>query len=144
MTRFSLLILFLLLAAHTVSAQGRFGIGGQIGEPTGLTIKILSPGVDLDAAAEWDFGDYVFLQGHVLLGENGLPVSNVDLNFFYGPGLFLGARENADTAFGLSANFGLSYYTGPVEIFGQLTPRLRLVPDSDFDLGAAAGVRFYP
>lgn len=145
MIRHISLVLFLCFAlSSSALAQGRFGIGGQIGEPTGLTIKVLSPGAAFDAAAEWDFDDYVFVQGHLLIIERQLPVSNVDLNYFLGPGLFVGVPDEGDTAFGLSMNTGVSYYTGPIEIFGQLTPRLRLVPDSDFDLGAAAGIRFYP
>ena len=127
----------------TAAAQpGGFGIGGQIGEPTGLTIKLASQ-PSFDFAAEWDFEDYFFLQGHLLLAERRFRGTAANLTYFYGPGLFLGER-NDDTAFGLSFNAGVAYYTGPVEIFGQLTPRLRLAPDSDFDLGAALGLRFYP
>ena len=136
-------VLLLALAPAALAQPGNFGIGGQIGEPTGLALRFAgSPGLDL--AAEWDFDDYVFVQGHVLLGQNRLRGVGSDVRTFWGPGLFIGAREGADTAFGLSFNGGLSYFTGPVEIFGQLTPRLRLSPNSDFDLGAAAGIRFYP
>ncbi|HLT47846.1 MAG TPA: hypothetical protein VK002_11505 [Rubricoccaceae bacterium] len=136
-------VLSVLFLAPTAAAQpGAFGIGGQIGEPTGLTLKFAGrPGVDL--AAEWDFDDYFFIQGHVLIAERRFPGASADVRYFYGPGLFIGER-NDDTAFGLSFNAGVNYYTGPVEIFGQLTPRLRLTPDSDFDLGAAIGLRFYP
>ncbi len=140
----SLLSLTALLLAPTALAQpGAFGIGGQIGEPTGLTLKFGGrPGVDL--AAEWDFGDYFFVQGHVLLAERRFPGAPADIRYFYGPGLFLGANDNGGSAFGFSFNAGINYYTGPVEIFGQLTPRLRLAPDSGFDFGGAVGLRFYP
>ncbi len=135
---------FLLLAVtFSVSAQpGGFGIGGQIGEPTGLTIKVGPGPIAFDAAAEWDFDDYFFLQGHILLSERRFPGSPV--GYFYGPGLFIGDRQGGDTAFGLSFNAAVNYYTGPIEIFGQITPRLRLTPDSDFDMGWAIGIRFFP
>lgn len=140
--RFSLLAVLLLVPAAPVLAQGPFGIGGQIGEPTGLTLKFDAGRSAVDLAAEWDFDDYLFVQGHLLIAERRFPGSEV--GYFYGPGVFVGARQNADAIFGLSFNGGINYYTGPVELFGQLTPRLRLTPDSDFDLGAAFGIRFYP
>ena len=137
---------FLMLAATlSASAQpGGFGIGGQIGEPTGLTIKVRTPVSTFDAAAEWDFGDYVFVQGHWILAERRFPLQRTSINYFYGPGLFIIARDAGDSAFGFSANAGVSYYTGQVEFFGQVTPRMRLTPDSKFNLGAAIGIRFYP
>jgi hypothetical protein len=138
-----LLAAVLALGPAALAQPGSFGIGGQIGEPTGLTLKFAGrPGLDL--AAEWDFDDYVFVQGHVLLGERRFPGAGADVRYFYGPGLFVGARQDNDAAFGFSFNLGVSYYTGPVELFGQVTPRLRLTPDSDFDVGAALGLRFYP
>ena len=145
MPRFLVLAaLFLFLVPCAAAQPGSFGIGGQIGEPTGLTIKLHTGRTALDFAAEWDFNDFFFVQGHLLLAEPPIPGTNGDVRYFYGPGLFVGARENNDTAFGFSFNAGVSYYTGPVEIFGQVTPRLRLTPDSDFDVGAAFGLRFYP
>lgn len=136
------LLFALLLAAGPVAAQGSFGIGGQIGEPTGLTIKARTGPTAFDLAAEWDFDDFIFVQGHLLLSERRFPGSEV--GYFWGPGLFIGSRSGGSAAFGLSFNAGVNYYTGPIELFGQVTPRLRLTPDSDFDLGAAFGIRFYP
>ena len=136
-------VLALALAPDAHAQPGSFGIGGQIGEPTGLTLKFAGrPGFDL--AAEWDFEDYVFIQGHLLLGERRFPGARADVRYFYGPGLFVGVRNDNDTAFGASFNAGVNYYTGPIELFGQITPRLRVTPDSDFDIGAALGIRFYP
>jgi hypothetical protein len=121
---------------------GNFGIGGQLGEPTGLTLKAGVGRGAIDFAAGWDLSDdSFFAQGHYLLAER--PLSGTELGFFWGPGLFVGSR-NDNTAFGLSLNVGINYYTGPIEIFGQLTPRLRLVDDTGIDVGGALGLRFYP
>ncbi len=148
MPRIPLFLALLALALPAAAQPGSFGIGGQIGSPTGLTIKVRTPVSTFDAAAGWHFGENVFVQGHLILVERRLPVQGTSINYFYGPGLFLGAREDAgggtDAVFGFSGNVGVSYYTGQVEFFGQLTPRLRLSPDSDFDLGVALGIRFYP
>lgn len=144
MIRPPLFALLLIVCTTASLAQGQIGIGGQIGEPTGLTLKLATPFTTFDAAAEWDFGDYIFVQGHVILSERRVPGTSADVRYFYGPGVFLGANDSADTAFGLSGNLGVSYYSGAIEIFAQVTPRMGLVPDSKFDVGGAAGLRFYP
>lgn len=146
---FALLVLLFLLSAPDVHAQrGTFGIGGQVGDPTGLTLKFASGARAFDLAAGWDLDDYLYVQGHLLLRERRLPGTASDFRYFYGPGLFLSVRDtnrdNDDVNFGISFNAGLSYYFDAFEIFGQLTPRLQLVDDTDFDLGGALGIRFYP
>lgn len=136
--------LLVFLAFPLAAQPGAFGIGGQIGEPTGLTVKVRTPVLTFDAAAEWDFGNYAFLQAHWIVSERRLPIQRTPINYFYGPGLFIITQDVGDSAFGLSGNVGISYYTGQVEFFGQVTPRLRLSPDSQFDVGGAVGIRFYP
>ena len=144
------LLLALGLAAPNAHAQrGTFGIGGQLGDPTGLALKFKSGARAFDLAAGWDLDNYLFVQGHLLLREARLQGSASDFNYFYGPGLFLGVRDgnnnrDSNTAFGVSFNVGLAYYTGQIEIFGQLTPRLRLIDNTDFDFGGGLGIRFYP
>ncbi len=141
-----LLVLAVALGAADAQAQrrGSFGIGGQLGDPSGLALKFGSGSNSFDLAAGWDLDDYLFVQAHLLLRDRRFPGSTPGLHYFYGPGLFLGVSDRRDEAFGFSFNAGLAYYTGPIEIFGQLTPRLALAPGTDFDLGAALGLRFYP
>src|SRR5690606_14638560 len=92
-----LLAAFLSLPPTAAAQPGPIGIGGQLGSPTGLTLKFAGrPGVDL--AAEWDFDDYFFIQGHVLLAERRFPGASADVRYFYGPGLFVRQR-NDNTAF---------------------------------------------
>ncbi len=144
----SLLFLATWAVTPEVRAQGSFGIGGQVGNPTGLALKFGSGASTFDLAAGWDLDEYLFVQGHLLLRERRLDGTASDLRYFYGPGLFVALREtNRDDDsinLGFSFNAGLSYYVDSFEIFGQLTPRLRLVDDTDFDLGGGLGVRYYP
>ena len=148
---FALLLLFLLVSAPDAHAQrGSFGIGGQVGDPTGLALKFTSGARAFDLAAGWDLDDYLFVQGHLLLRERRLQGTASDFRYFYGPGLFVAFRETGredrddDVNFGIGFNAGLSYYFDAFEIFGQLTPRLQLIDDTDFDLGGGIGIRFYP
>ena len=144
---FALLALTLLftLAPDEAQAQqrGGFGIGAQLGDPSGLALKFGS-GSLFDLAAGWDLDEYIFIQGHLLLAERPIPGANAPLTYFYGPGAFVGIPDKGDAAVGFSFNFGGAYYTGPIEIFLQITPRLSLVPDTDFDIGGGLGVRYYP
>ena len=142
MPRIPLFLALFALAIPATAQPGGFGIGGQIGEPTGLTIKVQAGPAAFDAAAEWDFDHNIFVQGHLILSERRFRGSQVA--YYYGPGIFIHAHNNHRTRFGLSFNAAVNYYTGPIEFFGQVTPRLRLTPDSDFDLGLAFGIRFYP
>lgn len=142
MKRFLPLLLLFAFVATESRAQG-IGIGGQLGDPTGVTIRAGS----LDLAAGWNISnDRFFGQAHFIVGQTPLTGAGADLRLFYGPGVFIGAGEgrNDDVRFGVSLNGGLSYFLNPnIEIFGQLTPRLQLVDRTDFNLGGAAGLRFY-
>ncbi len=139
-----LLFVAALLAPDAQAQQrGGFGIGGQIGSPTGLALKFGS-GSRFDLAAGWDLDDYLFVQAHLLLQERPIPGANAPLTYFYGPGAFSGIPDNGDALLGFSFNVGGAYYTGPIEIFLQATPRLLLVPSTDFDIGVGLGVRYYP
>ena len=139
-----------LMTSNTADAQrrsGGIGIGGQIGEPSGVTLKVYNPGrVSYDFLAAWNLDDFFYLNVHGVyethLDDQG------DFHFFYGPGAFLGLRDRPrdqddDVVLGISGTFGLNYLIGQAELFAQVTPRLSLVPDTDGDVGGGAGVRFY-
>lgn len=146
---FLFLILLGLSSSSALAQRAGFGIGGQVGDPTGITLRV-GGATALDLAAGWNLSnDAIFAQGHVLMGRTGIGAPPASLQLFYGPGLFVGVNDRGrdrddDMAFGISFNTGLSYFAGPIELFGQLTPRLQLVDETDFNLGGAIGLRFYP
>ena len=129
-----------LLAAPVASAQ--VGIGGLIGDPTGLTVKLGAGRGGL--AVDVGLDDNLFVQAHYIVRETRLRGAGADVRFLFGPGGFYQKRDG-DDALGLSALLGLSVYVTPeFELFGQITPGIRLTPDTDGDVGAAVGLRFYP
>ncbi len=148
---FSLALLAVsLVMINPAAAQSRggVGIGGQIGDPSGVTLKFAtSRGYALDFLAAWDLNDdFFFLNVHALY-ERSLG-TEPGLNFFFGPGGFVGffdgnGRGNDDAVVGISGTFGVNYYIDRFELFAQLTPRLALIPETDGDLGGGVGVRFY-
>ena len=129
-----------LLAAPVASAQ--VGIGGLIGDPTGHTVKLGAGRGGL--AVDVGLDDNLFVQAHYIVRETRLRGAGADVRFLVGPGGFYQKRDG-DDALGLSALVGLSAYVTPeFELFGQLTPGIRLTNDADGRVGAAAGLRFYP
>ena len=134
---------FLVLALFSATAaSAQVGVGGLIGDPTGVTLKF---GVGRGAVAlDIDLNDAIYGQLHYLIREQRLAGTGADVRFLFGPGVLVGEAGN-DTAVALSAMLGLSWYVDrQFELFGQLTPRLFVSPDTDGDVGAAVGLRFYP
>ena len=147
MSRLSLLVLrsaltLLLAFAATPAVSAQVGIGGLVGDPTGLTVKIGAGrgGVAVDVGLSRN----LFVQAHYLIRETRLRGAGADVRFLFGPGGFYQKRDG-DDALGVSALLGLSVYVAPeFELFGQVTPGIRLTPDVDGRSGVAAGLRFYP
>lgn len=137
------------LPAHAQRTSGAVGLGGQIGEPTGVTLKVYnanSPSYDFLAA--WDLDDFFFLNVHALF-EDDIAASNVDpdLNWFIGPGGFIGVSDapgNDEAIIGGSGTIGLNLvFNRRVELYAQVTPRITLIPDTDGDVGGGLGLRYY-
>lgn len=137
-------VLLFALALVTIApaASAQVGIGGLLGDPTGLTLKLGGGrgGVAVDVGLEGP----LFVQAHYIVRETRLRGAGADVRFLFGPGGFFADTEPDATA-GVSALLGLSWYVTPeFELFGQVTPGISLTPDTDGDVGAAAGLRFYP
>lgn len=125
-----------------------FGIGFQVGTPTGLSMQFYKAhGITTDLLFAYDWQRFFFFNIH------GLWNVHLDraerFHFYYGPGGFIGIRDNKpegvrdDVVAGVSGNFGLNLVLGRVEFFGQATPRLALTPGTGFDMGGGIGMRFF-
>lgn len=146
----------LLAAAPDVQAQSRpgtTGIGGQVGDPSGLSLKFYPQGdLAYDFLAAWDLNDdFFFLNVH---GVYDRPLGDTPLGFFYGPGILLGlygddddrpgrGDEDNEVALGLSGTFGITFFIERFELYGRITPRLLLVPSTEGDIGGGIGLRYY-
>lgn len=143
---------FVLLSSPTALAQpaGRtLGLGGQVGGDSGLTLKSYRtdglPFQNLlqaragDVLLAWNLDGFFFVDAHLLREE---PIPDSPLQYFLGPGLFFLARDN-DFVTGVSGNFGVNFFSGPFEVFLQVTPRLGLLPATSGNLGGGVGLRYY-
>ena len=143
-----LLTATLLLSADQVNAQrapGDVALGIELGDPSGVTLLFYSPpGPSWDFLAAWDIDDFFFLNVHGLFER---PLGDIsELHLFYGPGAFVGFREGRgddDVVIGVSGTVGIGYLVDRFEIYGRVTPRLAVVPDTEGDVGAGLGFRFF-
>ena len=142
------LALFLMSTTYTTAQResGDFGIGGQLGSPTGLSIQLYkSAGASPDFLFAWDLNDFLYVNGHALfqphIGNSG------NLHFIYGPGAFVGVYNQGifkdKVEAGISGTVGLSLLISKFEIYGRITPRLSLLERTQADVGGGLGLRFY-
>lgn len=145
---FGCLLLPLLLLAPEAQAQyrrGNVGLGGQVGSPSGITLKLYQhSGFAYDFLAAWDFDDFFFLNVHGLYER---PLEDSPLRYYLGPGAFIGVadrgRREDEVVLGVSATIGLNFFIEQFEVYLQLTPRLEIVPGTDGDFGGGVGLRYY-
>lgn len=142
-----LLLFVLAVGTGTVASSHaqNVGVGGQLGEPSGVTLKLYEPDApSYDFLAAWSLqDDSVLLNGHVLF-ENRIATSNLNkpLEWFVGPGAFVEGGGNGGV--GISGTIGLDLIlTDHVSVYGRITPRLSLVPGTEGDVGGGLGLRYF-
>jgi hypothetical protein len=97
----------------------------------------------LDALAAWDLDDFFSINLH-LLRERTLTRS--DFNLFWGPGLVVGVQDLRTTtrfAMGVSVSAGTNFFVERFEVFLQVSPHLKLLPDISGVFGGGIGLRYY-
>lgn len=138
------------LPASAQRTSGGVGLGGQLGEPSGVTLKFYdAQGPSYDFLAAWDLDDRFFLNGHALFENNIQANIDPDLHWFIGPGGFIGVFDapepvEDDALIGISGTVGLNLvFNRRVELYGRLTPRLEVIPETEGGVGGGLGVRYY-
>lgn len=146
------------LPAQAQRTDGALGIGAQAGAPTGVTLKFYnSEGASYDFLGAWDARDSFFLFNAHAQFHTTRDVENLEegqLEWFIGPGAFVGVFGDdpgdndigeGEAAIGPSGRIGLSYaFEEHFEVFGQVTPRISLIPGTDLSVGGGIGLRIYP
>ncbi|MFQ5650172.1 MAG: hypothetical protein ACE5IY_09555 [bacterium] len=138
-----------LLSATEVLAQGRgFGLGIILGEPTGISGKRwLSANTAFDFAAAWSLREDNSLTLHANYLSHNFHLIKVDagsLPFYYG----IGGRirfDDHDDRFGIRVPLGLNYHFRDITLdaFLEVVPILDLAPETEFDINAALGLRYF-
>ncbi len=140
------LVLLLIGLAPAATAQPRdlLGIGGQVGDPTGITVRLPSTQrYALDFLAAWDLDETFFFNAHAQYYES-VPESP-KIRYYYGPGAFIGIEDRGDTELllGVSGRFGVNVWLEPFEVYLQITPRFSIIEATRFNVGAGLGLRYF-
>lgn len=147
-----LIIPLIVFLANNVFAieKNRFGVGVIAGEPTGITVKyMIDYNSGADAGIGWETsGDNEFhIYGNYLYHVYDLiiKVPHGKLPLYFGCGARFIDREKKDDKFGVRIPVGIEYLFENVSLgaFLELAPVLDLTPDTDFDLEAGIGIRFF-
>ena len=142
-----LLMLLSTLAGPALAQRvpGSIGLGGQIGDPSGVTLLFYSAsGLSYDFLAAWDLDDFFYVNAHGLYER---PLGDTPrAHIFYGPGAFVGIRDHRDddeVRLGVSSTLGAGFIVEQFEFYVRVTPRLTLTPGTDGDIGGGIGLRYY-
>lgn len=148
---FILISLLVLIFASNILAQGNgFGLGIILGEPTGISGKLwLNSKSAVDGAVAWSFdkNSAMHLHGdYILHNFKWIEVEEVSPPVYFGIGGRIRFHEGkGDDNVGVRIPVGLDYiFSGaPLDLFLEVVPILDLVPDTDFDINAALGIRYF-
>jgi hypothetical protein len=139
-------LILALAVFQPLQSQHKLGLGVYLGAPTGVTGKfILSNSNSVDLTLAWRFNDALFLQGHYIFNLSELQrYGDGTFNLYAGPGLFFKASSKKDDFIGASANLGVNFFLKKrYEFFIEISPKLGLIPGTDFDITGGIGFRFF-
>lgn len=140
-----------------LSSGSGFGLGVIVGEPTGISFKSrMSARSAVDGAAAWSVSDenaFQFHMDYLLHNYDLFTVEGIEgrLPFYFGVGGRVkfhddsSAGDDGDTVVGVRLPLGINYLAAgpPLDFFFEIVPTMDLVPDTDFELNAGLGMRFY-
>lgn len=154
MRKQSLFLAALLIFGFSIKAHADKALGIVIGDPTGLSGRVqLDSQHSLEGALAYSSGYYSGLHLHATyLWDKArlLQTTEGPIYVFYGLGGRIitidKGKHDGDVALGARAPIGLLYnFNNPnVEIFGELSAALDIVPKTnvDLDIGIGARIRF--
>ncbi len=149
--RVLIVVATIMIMTSTAAAQnGGFGLGIMVGEPTGLSWKQwLSGRTALDGGLAWSLDNDAEMHIHVdyiFHYYDAIKADDVRIPAYYGIGgrIKMGDKHHDDWI-GVRIPLGLNYQlkSAPLDFFIEMVPILDLAPDTDFDLNAAIGVRYF-
>ncbi len=141
-----MLVVMILALAGISNAQGKLGLGIIVGEPTGISGKMkISSDNAFDGAVGWSFNKYGAIHVHADYLNNIVKLGN-DLPLYIGIGGRVKLSSGTDDSrIGARIPIGIVYEpsTKPFDLFIETVPMLDIVPSTEFNWNAAAGVRYY-
>lgn len=146
MKKTAILLLIICAIASISNAQGKIGLGIIVGEPTGISGKMkISDDNAFAGAVGWSFNQYGAMHLHADYLYNVVKIGQ-DLPLYVGVGGRIKLSSGTeDSRLGARIPIGLVYQPSskPFDLFFETVPMIDIVPKSEFNWNAAAGVRYY-
>lgn len=147
---FVLLLIFLSFACNTIFSQEKdLGIGVILGDPSGLSAKYWTSDENaIDLGIGYSFmgpGSGVSIHLDYLYHLDDLINSEPRFPIYYGFGLRFRFPSHEPNGFGARGVIGILYYPEnlPIDLFAELAPSFRLLPNTAIDLSFGVGARYY-
>ncbi|HKJ69175.1 MAG TPA: hypothetical protein VKA68_14550 [bacterium] len=133
----------------SIAQQEGIGIGAQIGDPTGVSIRIPhAESRSLNFTAAWTFrersyltlqADYVFYDYDIVKPED----LEGELPLYYGLGVH--TEFEAENQLGVRVPVGLAYLFAevPLDLFFEIAPVVTLFPRTGFTFQGGLGIHYY-
>lgn len=146
-THILLLVLVLLLSSKLHAEEGEFALGIAAISPNGLSAKYwLSDSTALDFFADWSTNSekFLFHTDYLIHDFEKIQLEGEIIAFYYGLGIRTKYKDGSDTQVGARLPFGATYfiYDMPIDIFGEVAPRINAIPSTNFGLDVMIGIRY--
>lgn len=136
---------------YATAQQSGFGIGGMLGEPTGLSMKgWISETSAIDLATTFSLREDLssfYVHADYLMHHNPADwsIEEGNLGLFYGAGVAIELIENLDDIVSIRIPGGTMYQFDdlPVDIFFEVGPVIEVSPDVAFRFGGGLGMRYF-
>lgn len=141
----------------TTDNGSNFGVGFVLGDPSGISAKITTSEINsinlilgYDESGEFGNGDCCNDGGRLYLGGdyvwynyNLIHVAEGRLPIYYGPGVWASLADHS--SLGVRVVLGMEYQfaNAPFDIFLEIGPGIRIIPNTDGDVSAGLGTRFF-
>lgn len=144
---FTALLLLTAMVSVASAEEGEFSIGIGAISPNGLTAKYWTTDrVAIDIFGEWSINAKEYhAHTDVLIHDfDKIQWEGSLIAMYYGVGAMAKFRENRDTRLSVRVPIGVAYYLedAPVELFGEVAPRISVYPSTNFGLDVMVGARY--
>lgn len=137
----------MLIVFSSFAQDGRHGVGMILGEPTGLSGKLmLSERNAIDAGLAWSFrrDGHIHLHADYLWQFSDVIRSSEQLTLFTGVGgRFAAGKGNGVVGLRLVGGLAWLPTNTPLEIFTEFAPILDVIPATELNANGGVGLRFY-
>jgi hypothetical protein len=155
------------MAGAQPAASSNIGLGFELGNPSGLSLKLPQGpdhafqfllAFDDHSGDNWNnrgwsdncneatndcSGRFYLGADYLWYNYNAIPVKQGRLPFYYGPGLWTSLSNSS--AVGMRFVLGLEYQfaTAPFDIFLEIAPGIRVIPNTSGYVSSGLGARFF-